>query len=103
MPLKRCIDCPQLGAWPRGRCPAHERDRDRARGTRQERGYDANHFRLRGHYQARMDAGETFDCWRCGDQIDPTRWHLGHDDRDRTVYRGPECPPCNLAVSGRVR
>ncbi|MBK6556280.1 MAG: hypothetical protein IPG16_03340 [Comamonadaceae bacterium] len=48
-----------------------------------------------------MDRGETFTCWRCGDDIDPEHWHLGHDDYDRTVYRGPECIPCNTATRGR--
>lgn len=74
-----------------------------ARGTRAERGYDARHDRLRANYQARMDKGERFTCWRpdCGRTIDPTHWHLGHDDRDRSKYRGPECPSCNLATSSR--
>ena len=84
------------------RCPTHTRARDRARGTRQERGYGAAHDRLRADYQRRMDRGETFECWRCGDDIDPERWHLGHDDYDRTVYRGPECVPCNTATRGRT-
>lgn len=48
-----------------------------------------------------MNAGETFDCWRCTDPIDPEHWHLGHDDDDRSQYRGPECVPCNTATSGR--
>jgi hypothetical protein len=48
-----------------------------------------------------MKAGETFTCWRCGAPIDPNNWHLGHDDYDRRLYRGPECPPCNLATAGR--
>jgi len=38
-----------------------------------------------------MDAGEVFRCWRCGELIRPGQpWHLGHDDYDRTKYRGPE-------------
>ncbi|MFE6645674.1 hypothetical protein ACFVJS_03865 [Nocardioides sp. NPDC057772] len=47
--------------------------------------------------------GERFTCWRpgCGKPIDPTNWHLGHDDHDRSRYRGPECPPCNQATAGR--
>lgn len=88
------------------RCPAHTRQRDRARGTRQQRGYDAAHDRLRASWQARLDAGETVHCWRCltrgvHTRIDPTNWHLGHDDHDRNVYAGPECPPCNLATASR--
>jgi len=47
--------------------------------------------------------GERFTCWRpgCGKRIDPTDWHLGHDDRDRSRYRGPECPSCNQATASR--
>jgi hypothetical protein len=53
-----------------------------------------------------MDAGERFTCWRCAEQgrphdVDPTNWHLGHDDLDRTKYRGPECPAGNQATAGR--
>lgn len=100
MTLRVCIDCPAL--IPVGsRCTACSRKRDRARGTRQERGYDAAHDALRARYQRRMDAGERFTCWRCGKQIDPTRWHLGHNDHDRSRYRGPECVGCNTATAGR--
>lgn len=59
------------------RCPTH-RERDKARGTRQERGYNAAHNRLRDDCQRRMDRGETFECWKCGDDINPERWTLGH-------------------------
>jgi hypothetical protein len=71
------------------------------RGTRQEQGYDAAHDRLRASYQRRMNQGETFHCWRCGKPLDPSLWHLGHDDHDRSQYRGPECVPCNTATKGR--
>lgn len=84
-----------------GRCGQHRRKRDKARGTRQQRGYDADHDLMRARYQSYMDAGVTYSCWRCGKPIDPTSWHLGHDDHDRSKYRGPECPPCNLATAGR--
>lgn len=40
-------------------------------------------------------------CWRCGGEIPPgSKWHLGHDDHDRTVYRGPEHALCNLRAAG---
>ena len=99
--MKVCIvaGCPSLTKTTR--CTTHARAKDRARGTRQARGYDADHDRLRASYQARMDAGEVFQCWRCGGTIDRLRWHLGHDDHDRSKYRGPECVPCNTATSGR--
>ncbi|GAB3776740.1 hypothetical protein GCM10027600_43020 [Nocardioides ginsengisegetis] len=99
MALRVCLDCPELTNT--SRCPACARAKDKARGTRQQRGYDATHDRLRASYQQRMDQGHTYTCWRCTKPIDPNAWHLGHDDHDRSRYRGPECPACNLATSGR--
>jgi hypothetical protein len=101
MAKRRCIDCHLLVDAPKSRCPEHERAKDRARGTRQERGYDSEHDRIRARYQRRMDQGEMFTCWRCPRLIDPRSWDLGHDDIDRTIYRGPECVACNRATSGR--
>ena len=99
--MRVCLEpgCPNLQS--ESRCPEHRRARDRARGTRQERGYGAAHDNLRASYQRRMVLGERFACWRCGDLIDPSYWRLGHDDHDRSRYRGPECVPCNQATSGR--
>jgi hypothetical protein len=93
--------CPTLTSG--RRCPIHQAEYERARGTRQQRGYTAGHDALRKAWQRRMDAGETVHCWRCTRVIDPNNWHLGHDDHDRTVYRGPECPLCNLQAGGRAR
>jgi hypothetical protein len=99
--MKVCAEpgCPTLTHSTR--CTGHTRARDKARGTRQQRGYDSAHTRLRATYQQRMDSGETFTCWRCTKAIDPSAWHLGHDDADRSMYRGPECVGCNTATSGR--
>lgn len=98
--------CPVLGTTTR--CPAHTRAKDQARGTRQQRGYDTGYDREHRAYQRRMDAGEVFVCWRCAElgkphPVDPRpgRWHLGHDDHERTVLRGPECPSGNLATASR--
>jgi hypothetical protein len=100
--LRVCAEpgCPTLTKATR--CPEHTRARDKARGTRQERGYGQQHATLRAAYQRRMDAGEIFTCWRCLREIDPADWTLGHCDDDRTVYHGPECPPCDYATSGRM-
>lgn len=102
MARKPCAEpgCPIIGDTTR--CVEHARMRDKARGSSSARGYGDAHQALRAGYQRRMDQGEKFSCWRCGDPIDPQRWHLGHDDHDRTVYRGPECTPCNLATRGRT-
>lgn len=106
MSLRVCLEpgCPTITN--RTRCKAHDRARDQARGTRQERGYDAAHDRLRADWQRRLDTGEVVICWRCAEAgkphaIDPNDWQLGHDDDDRTVYRGPECSAGNQATSGR--
>jgi len=89
-----------------GRCANCARTTDQARGTRQARGYDANHDRERRRWQQRLDAGETIICWRCAEtgtphKINPNHWDLGHDDHNRNTYRGPECPAGNRATAGR--
>jgi hypothetical protein len=67
--------------------------------TRQQRGYDAAYDRTRARYKLVVDAGRA-TCWRCGRWIDPrTEWHLGHDDHDRRIIRGPEHARCNLAAA----
>lgn len=78
------------------------------RGSTAARGYGRAHQVLRADYQKRMDAGEQFSCWRCGMMLDPNvPWELGHDDYDRSIYRGPEhrgreCPQGgNRATAGR--
>jgi hypothetical protein len=93
--------CPTLIPNP-GRCPTHTRAADKRRGTRQQRGYDANHDRLRAQWEPRVATGRV-KCWRCGELISPaTAWDLGHDDTDRTKYRGPEhANQCNRAAAGR--
>lgn len=88
-----------------GRCPACERLADKARGTRQQRGYDKAFDAEGREYERRMNEGERFHCWRCRRPLGIRRgvdWHLGHDDQDRRIIRGPECPPCNLATAGRA-
>lgn len=104
MTLRVCSepDCPILVT--QGRCERHRRAKDRARGTRQQRGYDAAYDAARRAYQRRMDAGEVFACWRCVElgephEVDPDHWHLGHDNDDRSVIRGPQCPESNLATN----
>lgn len=71
-------------------------------------GYGWDHQKLRAEYKQRMAKGEQFTCWRCGLWVDPdSPWELGHDDHDRSIYRGPEhrgreCPQGgNRATSGR--
>ncbi|GAB2970216.1 hypothetical protein GCM10027076_03620 [Nocardioides montaniterrae] len=100
--MKVCAEpgCPALQAEPR--CLEHRRQRERARGTRQQRGYDAAHDQLRADWQRRLNTGERATCWRCGNDLDPKAWTLGHCDDDRTIYHGPECPACDYATAGRT-
>lgn len=84
-----------------GRCTTHQREADKARGTRTDRGYGPDHIRQRNDWQNRINAGEHVTCWRCDTPITGTAWHLGHDDQDRTITRGPECITCNLTAAGQ--
>lgn len=106
--MKVCLEpnCPTLTT--RSRCAEHERAKDKARGTRQERGYDAEHDRLRAEWAPLVATGNV-KCWRCGGFIAAgAAWDLGHDDRDRSKYRGPEhvgreCSAGgNRATAGRI-
>lgn len=71
--------------------------------TSAQRGYGAAHRRLRAAWTPRVAAGGVL-CARCGRPIVPgSAWDLGHDDRDRSYYVGPEHRSCNRAVAGRSR
>jgi len=104
MALKPCLDCGTLSD--QARCPAcrgiRNRERDARRGGTTARGYGAGHQQLRDQVAPRVDAG-LVDCWRCGGRIESGEpWDLGHDDNDRSVYRGPEhANRCNRSAAGR--
>lgn len=78
---------------------------EKARGTRQQRGYDRGHDAERARWQRRLNAGEMVfchnpECKTPRTPIDPTSWDLGHTP-DRTGWRGPEHPYDNRAEGGR--
>lgn len=105
MALKVCAEsgCPEL--VDKGYCTAHTKANDRARGSRQQRGYDAAHVRLRASWARKVATGQVM-CWRCHSRISPLEpWDLGHvdtDDLPRAQQRRlPECLPCNRATSSR--
>lgn len=72
-----------------------------SQGTTTERGYGAQHQAKRRDYQKVVDAGAA-ECWRCTKPINPgDDWQLGHDDDDRSKYKGIECVKCNESAGGR--
>lgn len=98
MALKVCAEagCPELTTTTR--CTACTRDNDKARGTRQQRGYDKDYDRSRRADVARLRQGAVLHCWRCGDVVLPHDYSLGHCDDDRSILHGPEhLTRCNLA------
>lgn len=93
-------NCPTLIQGP-GKCDAHKRTQDRARGSSSARGYDYSHQKLRREWKPKVEGGAVM-CGRCKQLIHPqSEWDLGHDDGDRTKYTGPEHLACNRATAGR--
>ena len=83
------------------RCPAHTRQRDKARGTRQQRGYDAAFER------AKLDPEyvNATHCAECGEQFTEDNPKTGgHSVAIRNGGQGskivPHCRRCNY---GRAR
>ena len=110
---RRCLDCPTIipaGSY-RGRCRDCLRTQDRARGGRTARGYGSSVWRTplgtmtydaaRRAYQRLLDDGALLCACGCEQPIEPSAWHLGHDD-ERTRIVGPMRPGCNLAAAGRA-
>ena len=101
MRLCTVAGCPTLYHGKGSRCPDHARTYERERGTRQQRGYDTNHDRLRADWAPRVATGRI-PCAKCGHRITPgTPWDLGHTE-DRTGYTGPEHAHCNRSAGGRA-
>jgi hypothetical protein len=89
--------CPELTHTTR--CPDHTKAKDKARGTRQQRGYDLAHDHLRARWARKVATGQV-NCARCSQRISPLEpWDLDHTD-DRTAYLGPSHATCNR---GRIR
>ena len=100
--MKVCMQagCPTLVTT--GYCTEHARQRDRARGSRHERGYGKGHTSLRKDW-APVVAQGTVRCSRCHEYIRAGQpWHLDHDDTYRTKYRGPSHKRCNLSAGGKA-
>lgn len=89
------------------RCPEHTREHERRRGTRQQRGYDKTHDKLRAQWAPRVATGTVHcanpHCLRPHDPlIHPGEpWDLGHNP-NRHQHRGPEHAACNRSEAGRT-
>lgn len=88
--------CPNL--TDQTRCPTCRARAEQLRGTRQQRGYDAQHDAIRLMWAARITQGDV-NCARCGQGIAPdAAWDLDHTD-DRRGYLGPSHAGCNRATN----
>lgn len=86
----------------KGRCTTHRRERDKARGTSSERGYDYAHQQDRAAWAPLVATGRV-QCRRAPHLLDPDDpWDLGHPDADCPKPKAPECIPCNRATAGRT-
>lgn len=95
MSLRVCAEpgCPELvePGVRDGRCDEHRRAKDRARGTRQQRGYGAEHDAMKATI---ADAyGQT--CHLCGERMWPHQKLEPDHTEDRTGYRGWAHASCN--------
>ena len=106
MPQRWCIGCGALfdrDSTGTQRCPACQPAATaarNARGNTTARGYGRRHQAERARRLAAFQPGQP--CARCGRPI----WtkadaQFGHDDRDRSRYRGLEHVRCNEATAGR--
>ncbi len=98
MSIRPCLEpgCPTLTNATR--CKAHTRAKDRERGTRQQRGYDADYDARRKQDTRALANGVVLTCWRCNNVVMPHNYSLGHCDDDRTIIHGAEhLTQCNLA------
>jgi hypothetical protein len=82
-----------------GRCDTCRTARDKARGSREARGYDHAHRELRKQYEPIVKAGNA-TCAHCHQPIAPDAdWDLGHDTNRR--HHGPEHAACNRATQAK--
>lgn len=94
--------CPEPTPPGQRYCDAHLVEYEQARGTKAERGYGKAFLTERKAW-VRIVALGGVTCWRCHEPIHPGQpFHLGHDDDDRRIIRGPECPTCNLSAAGKA-
>lgn len=99
--------CPQRGCpemTTERHCAKHARERDKARGTKAERGYGKDYQARRRDWDKAVARG-IVDCSRCGQPIGPNEpWHLDHDDkeRDNLTLARPSHQHCNTSAGGKA-
>lgn len=101
---KRCSAsrCPRILTDGSTRCPEHQAEADRARGSTASRGYGREHRAERSKWKA-IISRRAVPCSRCGRPIERgASFDLGHTD-DRRGYLGPEHPSCNRSAAGSSR
>lgn len=96
MAMRVCIEpsCPALTS--KTRCPTHERAKDKARGTRQARGYDADFERAK----LEPEYVNATHCTECDEPFTETNPKTaGHSTAIRNGGQGskilPQCRRCN--------
>ena len=58
------------------------------------------HPQRRAAYLTQLARDGYLVCWRCGGRITTgDDMHVGHDDHDRSITRGPEHRLCNLRAA----
>lgn len=94
-------NCPVLVPAGTRFCPEDQAEHERSRGTRQQRGYDARHDKLRARWKPKVERGGV-KCARCDQPIYlGQEWALDHTD-DRTGYLGPSHAICNNRAGGKA-
>lgn len=108
MPLRPCLGlpgqpCGRLTDRPGSRCPTCSSARERARGTRHQRGYDAAHETRRKALLAALRPGEP--CDRCDQPMWPSQALDAAHPHDRPLRTHPdsvadhlEHHPCNIGA-----
>jgi 5-methylcytosine-specific restriction protein A len=71
--------CPQLVRGSSSRCPAHERERDAARGTSTARGYGADWRKLRDAFLVEHPRCEEPGCRKAATDVDHVQAHRGNE------------------------
>ena len=91
--------CPSIAAG--SYCDTHQAEAERARGSRESRGYGPEHRALRKTWAPRVATGSVL-CARCQQPILPGKpWALDHSD-DRADYLGPSHKFCNDSAGGKA-